>query len=344
MWSDCRNEHSTISEPTEGPALAAKTAAGADGTGGGDPDQHADAVGFVAGDEEHHAVSPQGEGADMNSKIGFFETPPLRWTGGKWKLADWLIGHFPPHELYCEPFCGGAAVFFRKWPSRIEVLNDLDGDVVNFFTVLRERPDDLVRAVDLTPYSRAEYLQAYEPCSDPLERARRFYVLSRQSFGAYAGRKTGWRTQRNWNRGTNITGEWARLDGLFMAAERLKDAIIECDEATTVIERYDGERTLFYVDPPYVLRSRSGGVGRHRYTHEMSDEEHRGLAAVLHHVKGMVLLSGYESDLYRELYPDWLQLKKTTTTNGNSSAEECLWLSPRATAMNVLPLFAEGWT
>lgn len=271
----------------------------------------------------------------------FFDAPPLRWTGGKWKMADWIISQFPPHELYCEPFAGGAAVFFRKWPSRIEILNDLNGDVVNFFTMLRTRPAELVQAIDLTPYSRAEYELAYEPCDEPMEKARRFYVLSRQSFGAYAGKKTGWRSQRNWNRGTSITGEWARLDGLLMAADRLKDALIECDDAAAVIQRYDGARALFYVDPPYVLSSRSQGAKRQRYTHEMTDADHRELATVLHQVQGMVLLSGYRSALYAELYPGWSMVTKSATTNGNSSAEECLWLSPRATALSNLPLFED---
>lgn len=232
----------------------------------------------------------------------FFDTPPLRYTGSKWQLAAWIISRFPAHECYVEPFAGGAAVFFCKQPSKIEVLNDIDGEVVNFFRVLQERPDELVRAVELTPYSRAEYELAYQPCDDPLERVRRFYVCARQSFGAYAGRKTGWRTQRNWNRGTSITNEWKRLDGLMQAAARLKDALIECDTAAAVIARYDSPHALFYVDPPYVL---SQGAKRKHYRHEMSDDDHRQLAGVLHQVKGMVLLSGYDSPLYRELYKDW---------------------------------------
>ncbi len=262
----------------------------------------------------------------------FFDPPPLRWTGSKWKLADWIIGQFPAHELYCEPFSGGAAVFFRKPPSKIEVLNDADGAVINFFTVLRTRTDELVRAVDLTPYAREEYELAYEPTDDPLEWARRFYVCSRQSFGAYSGRKTGWRSQKNWYRGTSITGEWQRLDGLLMAAARLKDALIENGDAVEIIQRYDGPRALFYVDPPYVLSSRSQGRQRKRYQHEMTDADHRALAACLHQVQGMVLLSGYDSPLYRELYADWMVISKTTTTNGNGSVMEYLWISPRAAA------------
>lgn len=271
----------------------------------------------------------------------FFDPPPLRWTGSKWQLADWLISYFPPHDLYCEPYCGGAAIFFRKRPSKLEVLNDLNGDVVNFFTVLRTRRDELIEAVDLTPYALAEYELSYEPCDDPLERARRFYVLSRLSFGAYSGRKTGWRRQKNWKRGTSVTQEFKRLEGLLMAADRLKDAQIECDDALKIIRHYDSPKALFYVDPPYVLSSRSQGKKRRRYTHEMADSDHEALADALHQVKGMVLLSGYDSPLYRRLYDGWTVLSKSTTTNGNSSATEYLWLSPNAQRLGALPLFSE---
>lgn len=272
--------------------------------------------------------------------MDFFDPPPLRYTGSKWILADWIMGYFPPHTLCCEPFCGGAAIFFRKQPSYIEVLNDLSGDVVNFFTVLRNRSEELIQAVELTPYAREEYELAYEPCDDPLERARRFYVCSRQSFGSFAGRKTGWRTLKTWNRRTSITREWARLDGLLLAAARLKEAQIENDDALAVIQRYDAPGSLFYVDPPYVFHSRSDG-GRARYQHEMSDEQHRQLADVLNRVQGMVILSGYKSALYEELYGHWPVFQKSTTTNGNSTAVEYLWLSPNANRMSSLPLFGK---
>lgn len=269
----------------------------------------------------------------------FFDTPPLRYTGAKWKLADWILSHFPPHDIYVEPYCGGASIFFRKEPSKVEVLNDLNGDVVNFFRVLREQPDKLIKAIDLTPFSREEYDLAFVPSEDPIEKARRFYVLCWQSFGMFGGRKTGWRRQLNINRGTNITGEWNRLDGLWYAVRRLKAAQIESKPALELIQAADSKDTLFYVDPPYVLSSRSQSVGRKRYAHEMTDDDHRQLAGVLHHLKGMVILSGYDSPLYRELFADWKVLTKTATTNGNSVATEYLWLSPNANELGRLPIF-----
>lgn len=261
----------------------------------------------------------------------FFDVPALRYTGSKWKLADWVISQFPPHQLYCEPFCGSAAIFFRKPISPIEVLNDVYGDLVNFFRVLREKPDELIDQIELTPFSREEYQLAYESSQDPLERARRFYVLSWQSFGAYAGRKSGWRVQKNTHRGTKITREWKRQDGLRYAADRLRDAQIENRDAAEVMAYFDSPTTLFYIDPPYVLKSRSEG-SRSRYMHEMQDADHRQLAEFLHLVRGMVILSGYDSELYSELYAGWRIVSKSTTTNGNSTATEYLWISPNTDA------------
>lgn len=272
----------------------------------------------------------------QSARVGFFDTPVLRYIGGKWQLAEWIISQFPPHESYVEPFCGAASVFFRKHPSPIEVINDMSSDVVNFFQVLREDTDALIRAVDLTPFSREEYDRAYEPADDPLERARRFYIRSWQSFSGHAGYKTGWRHQKNiHSRGTSLTREWHRMDGLYRSAARLKRALIEHDDALDVIRRYDTPGTLFYVDPPYVLSTRSN---KRRYAYEMTDDDHRALAGVLHSVQGMVVLSGYASDLYTELYGDWEVITKSTTTNGNNVATEYLWISPK-TVLAQTPLF-----
>lgn len=258
---------------------------------------------------------------------GYFGVPALRYTGAKWKLAKWIIAQFPPHTLYCEPYCGSAAIFFRKPRSRIEVLNDQYGALVNFFKVLREQPQQLIKQIELTPFARGEYEAAFEPCADLVESARRFYVVSWQSFGSMSGSKSGWRIQKNTGRGTRITGEWKRTSGLWTAANRLKDALIENRAALRVMQDFDSLTTLHYCDPPYVKSARSEG-SRSRYAHEMNDKDHHELAACLHGLKGMVVLSGYDCRLYQELYGDWQRLEKTTTTNGNGTAVESLWLSP----------------
>lgn len=268
----------------------------------------------------------------------FFDPPPVRYFGSKWQLADWIVAQMPPHCSYVEPFCGSAAVFFRKPPSGLEVLNDLNSDVVNFFTLLRDQTESLVRLIDLTPFSREEYERSFEVHEDPLERARRFYVRSWQGFrggGTYDPK--GW-SHRTLDTTRSNTRDWSRLDGLFLGARRLKDAQIEHRDALELLERYDSPDTLFYIDPPYVISSRSRS--EKKYIYEMDDSDHRTLSAALHALKGMVLLSGYDSRLYRELYGDWLVTRKSNTTNGNGTSMEYLWLSPAAVHMNRLPLFA----
>jgi DNA adenine methylase len=264
--------------------------------------------------------------------------PPVRYVGSKWKIAQWVIAHFPPHETYVEPFAGGANVLFRKPISQIEVINDIDGEVVNFFKVLRERTADLTAAIEWTPYSKAEWALSFEPATDELERARRFYVRVRQSYGA-AGSKHGWRFIRTKGvGGAHPPREWNRLHTLWAAARRLKQVMIEHDDGIDVIQRYDTEKTLFYVDPPYVLSERVAGPA---YAYEMTDLEHRELAAALRSVKGMVVLSGYPSALYDELYADWTLVQKTARTNSKKDrrAVECLWLSPSCSVEKQMHLF-----
>lgn len=264
--------------------------------------------------------------------------PPVRYVGSKWKLAPKIVACFPPHETYVEPFAGGANVLFRKPMSAIEVINDIDGEVVNFFKVLRERTADLTMAIDLTPYAKAEWDLSFEPATDELERARRFYIRVRQSYGA-SGSKHGWRFIRTkGSGGAHPPREWNRLHTLWAAARRLKQVQIEHDTAINVIERYDTEDTLFYVDPPYVLSERIAGKA---YAYEMTNDEHRELAATLRDVKGMVVLSGYPSALYDELYADWTlrTMKARTNSKKDRRATECLWLSPSCSVEKQMHMF-----
>lgn len=267
---------------------------------------------------------------------------PLRYFGSKWLLAEWIISFFPPHEHYVEPFCGGASVFFRKPPSIIETINDSDEEVVNFFRVLRDTPESLLRAIRLTPYARWEHKQSMAaPAGNRLEQARRFYVRAQMSFGGHQRTSTGWRyVTDSHDRGSRVVREWRNLTSLEGIIDRLRQAQIECEDALNVIARYDSPQTLFYVDPPYVLSSRSDS--RLRYVDEMTDEDHRGLARVLHQVRGMVVLSGYTSPLYAELFAGWARFERPSMTNAKSQATESLWLSPRA-AHSVLPLFPGGF-
>ncbi|MEM9954367.1 MAG: DNA adenine methylase [Chloroflexota bacterium] len=283
------------------------------------------------------ALRLQGEKLNITS-------PPIRYFGGKWRIASWIMEQFPPHTTYVEPFCGGASILFRKQPSQYEVLNDLNSNIVTFFDVLRSRPQDLINVIQWTPYSREEHRKAHfdVPINHPdrpLEIARRFYVRSRQSFGSGEGQyTTGWRYQKNHRRGLSCVEEFYRSEQLYLAAERLKSVQIECDDAIRCIQRFDSDETLFYVDPPYVFSTRHSN--EHDYAHELTDNQHVELADVLKSVQGMVLLSGYSSPLYEELYEGWRCITKGTRTNGNNEATECLWISPNADDVNRLPIFS----
>lgn len=268
--------------------------------------------------------------------------PALRYHGGKWKLAKWIIGNMPEdHDSYIESFGGSGAVLLRKPRSRLEVYSDLDGDMVNFFQVLREREEELVRAVYWTPFAHAEQKLAYEPTDDPLERARRLYVRSFMTIsGPTAQWNSGFRRQKKFSRGRNrfscmkpAATSFMEVEHLYQVAERLRGVTIEEADALEVIRRYDNDRAVFYVDPPYVATTRKRWAAS-AYRHEMTDDQHREMAGVLHGCQGMVLLSGYDGPLYRELFGDWRRLEKQARTNGNTAepATESLWLNPAAVA------------
>jgi DNA adenine methylase len=257
--------------------------------------------------------------------------PPLRYHGGKWRLATWIIQHLPAHRIYVEPFGGAAGVLLRKDPAKIEVYNDLDGAVVNFFQCLRDdqRRERLIRGVTLTPFSRAEFELSYEVASDPVEAARRFVVRCFFGHGTCSMDPLDSNGFRSCDilAGKSYAREWCGLpDALGRAAARLRSVTIENLDWRRLIPKFDGPDTLFYVDPPYPASTRvSGGKG---YVHEMCDAAHRQLAWMLHAVRGRVLISGYPCRLYDELYRGWRRFEKQTTANGQVGAVprmELLW-------------------
>lgn len=281
------------------------------------------------------------------------DRPALRYHGGKWRAASWIISHLPAdHDVYIEPFGGSAAVLLNKPRSNMEVLNDLDGEVVNFFRVMRERPRQLIDAIYWTPFAHAEQQLSFVPSADPVEAARRFYVRSYLTIsGPTATWNSGWRRQKKASRGgsgkssmTPAAKSFTETSHLWQIAERLRGVAIEQMDALELIRRYDHERALFYADPPYVAATRKRWKSS-AYAHEMTDDQHRELAAVLCGCTGMVVLSGYDGDLYQELYPDWRRVDRDFRTNGNSRrmARESLWLNLPAQAAlerEHLPLFS----
>lgn len=259
--------------------------------------------------------------------------PALRWYGSKWRIAPWIIGHFPPHDAYVEPYGGSASVLLRKPPAKIETWNDLEGRAVNFFRVLRRQPQDLIRLIELTPYAREEYEQARQQDADPLEDARRFFTLSWQGrTGSTGGQNlAGWRYEQDPDNRTGgpVAHEFSRTGHLHAIAERLRLVQIEHAPAATVMARFDDPKVLHYVDPPYVPATRSERVV---YAHELDDAGHRVLAQVLHDLSGMVVLSGYPSALYDELYPEWHRVERITIADSAKVVTEVLWFNPAAAA------------
>jgi DNA adenine methylase len=262
--------------------------------------------------------------------------PALRWFGGKWRLGPWVIAHLPPHDAYTEIYCGAASVLLRKPPAKLETINDLGGRLVNFFRVLRDRPGELVRILELTPYAREEYENARPLADDPLEDARRFYVLACQGRVGAAGasergRVHGWRyiIDVDGRHGRPPSSEFTSLGHLHAIAARLKHVQIEHDDALTVLRRYDVAGVLHYVDPPYW----DPAVDLHsRYAHEMTADDHRALAEVLYAARGMVVLSGRPSALYEELYGGWRCVQRSSLLDSGRLGTEALWLNPAAAA------------
>lgn len=250
--------------------------------------------------------------------------PILRYPGAKWRLADWIIEYMPPHDVYLEPFFGSGAVFFNKRPSQLETINDLNGDVVNLFRVLRDRPEELARLIELTPWSREEYLASYEPADGQLEQARRFMVRCWQAHGTRLGMRTGWRHDIQGRVGAAEYRTWSRLpDEIQKIAARLKAVQIECQPAIELISRYAYPGVLIYADPPYPLSTRRGGL----YTSEMTDDDHIALLEALKQHPGPALLSSYENDLYDEQLTGWSKVTKQAQAERGKVATEVLWMN-----------------
>ena len=253
--------------------------------------------------------------------------PALRYYGGKWRIAPWVISHFPPHINYLEPCGGAASVLLQKPPSKLETYNDLDNRIVNFFQVLRDRPDELINALRLTPWARAEFEACQTLALDPLENARRFAVLCWQSVSKPGG---SWRVMYNYaDRPKPMPADLVDIDHLHHIAQRLKQVQIECKNALKVIEQYDNPDSLIYFDPPYLPDTR---VNSKNYYHVDQDEQfHHQAAEVLHQAKGLVVISGYAHPLYQRLFEarGWPRFDKRTQANSGAIRVESVWLSPR---------------
>lgn len=272
--------------------------------------------------------------------------PILKYPGAKWRLAPWILQQMPQHESYLEPYFGSGGVFFNKAPSRIETLNDLDGEVVNFFRICRERPEELADALRLTPWAREERTAAYDPTEDVLEKARRFAVRCWQTFGAHPRKTQGWRhtTGKTLGGGSDNPKLWARLpECVAEASKRLLQAQFECRPAIDVIRTRNSPEVLVYADPPYLQETRTAHGDA--YSHEMTDTDHEELLHALLQHKGVVLLSGYDSDMYNDILRGWTKETVSTQAERGVRRKECLWINPAGIEKNhagQLYFFAHG--
>ena len=252
----------------------------------------------------------------------------IKYPGAKWSLAEWIIGHFPPHHSYLEPFFGSGAVLFTKQRSNIETVNDLDGNVVNLFNWIRNDPERLARAIYWTPYARDVYDRAWAAQhteTDPFQRAVDFYVRMMMGPGfRTTGEKVGWKNDVQGREAAYAAGYWCKTpEVVYQAAERLRGVQIENRPAVELIRRFNFPNVLIYADPPYLLETRHGK----QYRCEMSKKDHVDLLDALKAHRGPVILSGYESDLYDDALTGWYRDEATAIAQTATKRKEVLWMN-----------------
>lgn len=256
--------------------------------------------------------------------------PLLRYFGGKFRLAPWIISHFPKHEIYVEPFGGAGSVLLQKPRVGNEVYNDLDSEVVNLFRVLRHPTlsKQLIKSVSLTPFHRTEYFNAGEISKDPLEQARRLLVRSFMSFSSTGHIKGCTGFSGSTRKGlTNDATVWAKIpDNIACVAQRLKGVIIENVPAIDLLAKHDSPKTLFYLDPPYVHSTRAS---TNVYAHEMQVSEHEYLLNSIKKLSGSVVISGYDCELYNDHLSAWQKFNSRSRAAGQKGQvirNECIWV------------------
>lgn len=258
----------------------------------------------------------------------------LNYPGAKWGMAKEIVSLMPPHRSYLEPFFGSGAVLFNKPQSAIETVNDIDGDIVNFFRVLRECPNDLAEALALTPYAREVFEDAHENRgSSEFDKAYRFAIRSKMGHGFKTYQKTGFKIDVHARENSYAVKCWNRLPGdLLQAAVRLKDVQIEHRPALDLIRKFNHDNVLIYADPPYLLNTRGGK----QYRHEMNEQDHVQLLDALKQHKGSVILSGYPSDLYNRELSGWNVITRKAYNQNADQRTEVLWCN-----FEVPSLFAD---
>lgn len=247
----------------------------------------------------------------------------LNYPGAKWGMAKQIVALMPPHRSYLEPYFGSGAVLFNKPPSAIETVNDIDGDIVNFFRVLREQPEQLAEAISLTPYARDVFNDAHENRgSSDFDRALRFAIRSKMGHGFKTFTKTGFKIDVYARERSYCVSCWNRLPAdLLDAAARLKGVQIENQNALDLIRKFNHENVLIYADPPYLLETRGGKL----YSHEMTEQNHLELLEALKQHKGSVIISGYPSEMYDRELKGWRVIHRKSYNQNADQRTEVLW-------------------
>ena len=256
----------------------------------------------------------------------------LKYPGGKWKLAEWITSFFPEHKVYLEPYCGSAAVFFCKTPVPYETINDIDGRIYNLFRVIRDKPDELAYALECTPFARREFESVHEPhagdqiqlTGNDVEDARRFLIRCNQGFGCKLADRVGWKNTKS-SAGPINAQIWGKMpEYVYPICKRLKEAQIENRPAVELIEKYNHQDCLIYADPPYTPDVRKGRI----YSYGMLDpKEHEKLLRLLLNHCGMVVLSGYDNELYNDMLTGWHTETKQANANSGAIRTEKLWMN-----------------
>lgn len=276
--------------------------------------------------------------------------PVLRYHGAKFRLAPWIMSFFPAHTCYVEPFGGAAGVLLQKPRAHAEVYNDLDGDVANFFQILRDpiTRARLIELITLTPYHRDEFEQAWQHTDDPIERARRLAIRAQMGFGSAGATKgtTGFRidTKREYGTAQQL---WAYYpSAIAEAGQRLSCVLMENRPAIEVMKAHDTTETLHFVDPPYVFSTRELRNTTGCYRHEMTDDDHLELLDAITSLQGMVVLSGYQTELYDSALDGWEKFStpaRISAGRGTAIRTECVWINPACSeALHGGGLFAES--
>lgn len=252
----------------------------------------------------------------------------IKYPGSKWRIAKWIIDHFSPHHSYLEPFFGSGAVLFTKERSNIETVNDLDGNVVNFFEWVQKDPERLAKEIYWIPYARDVFEKACVQMGsekDSFNRAVTFCTRMVMGYGFRTNEtKVGWKKDVQGREAAYAAKQWCELpETILEAAERLRGVQIENRPALELIQRYNYPNVLIYADPPYVISTRYGK----QYRHEMTDHDHEELLYTLREHRGPAFVSGYDNPLYNEILKDWYRDEIQTTAQSNTKRREVLWMN-----------------